>query len=123
MSRARVLCTAVYADVTMDMRIAREEIFGPVLSVLKWKNLDDAVQMANGTDYGLASGIWTRDLNAALTAVRQLQSGLVWVNTTARHFVGMPFGGWKNSGLGEEECIAELLSYTRQKAVHVFPAP
>ena len=113
----------IYSDVTMDMRIAREEIFGPVLSVLKWSSLDQALEMANSTDYGLASGIWTRDLNQALKAVRKLQSGLVWVNTTARHFVGMPFGGLKNSGLGEEECIAELLSYTQQKSVHMFPAP
>jgi acyl-CoA reductase-like NAD-dependent aldehyde dehydrogenase len=110
----------VYANVTMDMRIAREEIFGPVLSVLKWRTEEEAIAMANATEYGLASGVWTRDLKTAMNMVRRLQSGFVWVNTTARHFVGTPFGGWKNSGLGVEECLAELLSYSHNKAVHIF---
>jgi acyl-CoA reductase-like NAD-dependent aldehyde dehydrogenase len=110
----------VYANVTPAMRIAREEIFGPVLSIMKWRSEDEAVAMANATEYGLASGVWTHDLRAAFATARRLQSGFVWINTTARHFVGTPFGGWKNSGLGVEECLGELLSYTRNKAVHVF---
>lgn len=109
----------VYA-VTMDMRVAREEIFGPILSILKWKTREEAIAMANATDYGLAAGVWTRDLDAAITFARALQSGLVWINNTGRHFVGMPFGGYKNSGLGREECLEELLSYTQNKAIHVF---
>ena len=110
----------VYANVTPAMRIAREEIFGPVLSIMKWRTEDEAVAMANATEYGLASAVWTRDLKTAMNVVRRLQSGVVWVNTTARHFLGTPFGGWKNSGLGVEECLGELLSYTRGKAVHIF---
>ena len=110
----------VYGNVTMDMRVAREEIFGPVLSILKWKTLDEAIEMANATEYGLAAGIWTHELDTIMQASRRLQSGFVWVNTTARHFVGTPFGGWKNSGLGREECLEELLSYTRVKTVHLF---
>lgn len=110
----------VYANVTPAMRIAREEIFGPVLSIMKWRTEEEAVAMANATEYGLASGVWTHDLRRAVTMARKLQSGFVWINTTARHFVGTPFGGWKNSGLGLEECLAELLSYTHNKAVHVF---
>jgi acyl-CoA reductase-like NAD-dependent aldehyde dehydrogenase len=110
----------VYANVTPAMRIAREEIFGPVLSIMKWRTEEEAVAMANATEYGLASGVWTRDLATAMNMARKLQSGFVWINTTARHFVGTPFGGWKNSGLGLEECLAELLSYTHNKAVHVF---
>lgn len=110
----------VYANVTPAMRIAREEIFGPVLSVLKWRTEDEAIAIANSTEYGLASGVWTQDLKTAMNMARRLQSGFVWVNTTARHFVGTPFGGWKNSGLGVEECLAELMSYTHNKAVHVF---
>jgi len=110
----------VYGAVTMDMRVAREEIFGPILSILKWRTRDEAVAMANATEYGLASGVWTNDLKEAMAFARGLQSGFVWINTTARHFVGMPFGGWKNSGLGREECLEELLSYTRNKAIHVF---
>jgi len=110
----------VYANVAPTMRIAREEIFGPVLSILKWRTEDEAVAMANATEYGLAAGVWTHDLATATNMARRLQSGLVWINTTARHFVGTPFGGWKNSGLGVEECLGELLSYTRNKTVHLF---
>jgi acyl-CoA reductase-like NAD-dependent aldehyde dehydrogenase len=110
----------VYGNVTASMRIAREEIFGPVLSILKWRTADEAIAIANSTEYGLAAGVWTQDLKTAMSMARQLQSGFVWVNTTAKHFVGTPFGGWKNSGLGVEECLAELLSYTHNKAVHIF---
>ena len=110
----------VYGDVTMNMRVAREEIFGPILSILKWRTQEEAIAMANATEYGLVSGVWTHDLKAAMSFVRALQSGFVYVNTTARHFVGTPFGGWKNSGLGREECLGELLSYTQNKAIHIF---
>jgi acyl-CoA reductase-like NAD-dependent aldehyde dehydrogenase len=110
----------VYANVTPAMRIAREEIFGPVLSIIKWRTEEEALAIANGTEYGLAAGVWTQDLKIAMNMARRLQSGFVWINATARHFVGTPFGGWKNSGLGLEECLAELLSYTHNKAVHVF---
>jgi acyl-CoA reductase-like NAD-dependent aldehyde dehydrogenase len=110
----------VYGDVTMSMRVAREEIFGPIISILKWQTREEAIAMANATEYGLAAGVWTHDLKAAMTFARKLQAGFVWINTTARHFVGTPFGGWKNSGLGREECLEELLSYTHNKAIHVF---
>lgn len=110
----------VYGDVSMDMRVAREEIFGPILSILKWRTQEEAIAMANATEYGLTAGVWTHDLKVAMAFVRALESGFVYVNTTARHFVGTPFGGWKNSGLGREECLGELLSYTRNKAVHIF---
>jgi len=119
-SRGYWIKPTVYANVTPAMRIAREEIFGPVLSILKWRTREEALAMANGTEYGLASGVWTKDLGTAMSMARELQSGFVWVNTTARHFLGTPFGGWKNSGLGIEECLGELLSYTHNKAVHVF---
>ncbi|MCL4790977.1 MAG: aldehyde dehydrogenase family protein [Gammaproteobacteria bacterium] len=110
----------VYGDVTMNMRVAREEVFGPILSILKWRTQEEAIAMANATEYGLTAGVWTHDLKVAMRFVRALQSGFVYVNNTARHFVGTPFGGWKNSGLGNEECLGELLSYTRNKAVHIF---
>jgi len=110
----------VFGDVTMDMRVAREEIFGPVLVVLKWKTPDEAIAMANELDLGLTAAVWTNDLKAAMSAVRALQSGLVWVNGTGRHYMGTGFSGWKNSGLGREECLEEVLSYTRVKAVHII---
>lgn len=119
-SRGYWIRPTVYGAVTMDMRVAREEIFGPILSILGWKSQEQAIAMANATEYGLASGIWTNDLKVAMTFARALQSGSVWINSTVRHFVGTPFGGWKNSGLGREECLEELLSYTRNKAIHVF---
>lgn len=119
-SRGYWVRPTVYGDVTMDMRIAREEIFGPVLSLLRWRTEDEAIRMANATDLGLAAGVWTHDLKTATRFIRELEAGFVWVNTTARHFVGTPFGGWKNSGLGREECLEELLSYSRVKTAHIF---
>lgn len=110
----------VFGDVTQDMRVAREEIFGPVLAVLKWRTADEAVAMANDLDLGLTAAVWTNDLKAAMRTVRALQSGLVWVNGTGRHYLGTGFSGWKNSGLGREECLEEVLSYTRVKAVHII---
>jgi acyl-CoA reductase-like NAD-dependent aldehyde dehydrogenase len=110
-----------YADVQPQMRIAREEVFGPIVSALRWRSEDEAVAMANGTDYGLTAAVWTRDLATSVRMTRRLQAGVVWVNTAGQHFVGMPFGGWKDSGLGGEESLEELLSYTQVKAVHVLP--
>lgn len=110
----------VFGDVTMDMRVAREEIFGPVLAVLKWRTVDEVIAMANELDLGLTAAVWTNDLKAAMRTVRALQSGLVWVNGTGRHYLGTGFSGWKNSGLGREECLEEVLSYTRVKAVHII---
>ena len=109
----------VFADVTRDMRIAKEEIFGPVLSVFKWKNVEDAIEIANSVEYGLTAAIWTKDLNAALTTARKVQSGYIWINGVSAHYKGVPFGGFKNSGTGREEGIDELLSYTEEKAIHI----
>jgi len=110
----------VFGDVTMDMRIAREEIFGPVLAILKWQTRDEVVAMANDLDLGLTAAVWTNDLRMAMHTVRELESGLVWINGTGRHYLGTGFSGWKNSGLGREECLEELLSYTQTKAVHII---
>ena len=109
----------VFADVTRDMRIAKEEIFGPVLSVFKWKNIEDAIEIANSVEYGLTAAIWTKDLNAAITTARKVQSGYIWINGVSAHYKGVPFGGFKNSGTGREEGIDELLSYTEEKAIHI----
>jgi betaine-aldehyde dehydrogenase len=109
----------VFADVTPKMRIAREEIFGPVLSVFKWKNIEEAIEIANSTEYGLTAAIWTKDLNSALTTARKVQSGYIWINGVSAHYKGVPFGGFKNSGTGREEGIDELLSYTEEKAIHI----
>jgi len=110
----------VFGDVTMNMRVAREEVFGPVLAIFKWKTTDEVIAMANGLELGLTAAVWTNDLNVAMNTVRKLESGLVWINGTGRHYLGTGFNGWKNSGLGREECLDEVLSYTRTKAVHII---
>ena len=110
----------VFGDVTMDMRVAQEEIFGPVLAVLKWSTREEVVGMANSLDLGLTAAVWTNDLKAAMNTVRDLEAGLVWINGTGRHYLGTGFSGWKNSGLGREECLEEVLSYTQTKAVHII---
>ena len=110
----------VFAGVTQDMRIAREEIFGPVLAFMRWKDVDEAIDMANATEYGLSGAIWTKDLKCALRTARRLQSGYIWINGTSSHYLGTPFGGMKNSGIGREENLDGLRTYTETKAVHVM---
>ncbi len=110
----------VFADASMDMEVAREEIFGPVVTMLKWSTREEAVAMANATDYGLTTAIYTNDLQAAMTTAQEVDTGYVWINGVAQHYVGLPFGGVKNSGLGGEEALEELLSYTRTKTVNVL---
>ncbi|GAA2881092.1 aldehyde dehydrogenase family protein [Pseudonocardia halophobica] len=109
----------VFADVTPGMRIFREEVFGPVLSIVRWSTSDEVVAMANDVEYGLTASVWTRDLATALNTVHAIDAGYVWVNGVSAHFPGTSFGGVKNSGIGREEGIDELFSYTQPKFVHV----
>jgi len=109
----------VFTGVTQDMTIAREEIFGPVLSVLAWSDEGAMLRDVNAVDVGLTCAIWTNDLAAALRISACVDVGYVWVNEVSRHFLGAPFGGVKLSGLGREECLAELLSFTREKNIHI----
>jgi betaine-aldehyde dehydrogenase len=111
----------LYAGVEPAMRVAREEVFGPIVCALRWSTEAQAVALANGTEFGLTAAVWTRDLNTAMRMMRKVEAGTVWINSAGQHFVGTPFGGWKDSGLGGEECLEELLSYTQVKAVHVLP--
>ncbi|MEU4225532.1 aldehyde dehydrogenase family protein [Nonomuraea sp. NPDC026600] len=109
----------VFADVTPQMRIFREEIFGPVMSLIRYRDVDEAMRLANDVEYGLTASIWTNDLKLAMRAAREVRVGYVWVNGVSRHFLGTGFGGFKNSGTGREECFDEMLSYTETKTVHV----
>ena len=109
----------LFGDVTPDMRIAKEEIFGPVLSVLRWHDVDEALAIANGTEYGLTASIWTNDIKTALRVAKKVESGYIWINGFSTHYRGTPFGGFKNSGTGREEGLDELLSYTESKTIHI----
>ncbi len=109
----------VFADVTMAMRVAREEIFGPVLSVLRWRDEAAMLEEVNQVEYGLTCSIWTNDINAAHRTAGAVQAGFVWVNEVGRHFLGAPFGGYKQSGIGREECLEELLAFTQVKNIHI----
>ncbi|MEA2939043.1 MAG: betaine-aldehyde dehydrogenase, partial [Alphaproteobacteria bacterium] len=109
----------IFADVTMDMRIGKEEIFGPVLSVFKWSDEDAMLAQVNQVEYGLTCSIWTNDLSTAHRTAAAVEAGYVWINEVSKHFLGAPFGGYKQSGIGREECIEELLRFTREKNIHV----
>jgi len=109
----------IFADVTMDMRIGREEIFGPVLSVFRWSDESEMLAQVNQVEYGLTCSIWTNDLSAAHRTAAAVEAGYVWINDVSKHFLGAPFGGYKQSGIGREECIEELLRFTREKNIHI----
>ena len=109
----------VFTGVSQRMRIASEEIFGPVLCILSWTDEARLWAEVNAVDYGLSCSIWTRDLATAHRAASQADAGYVWINGTGRHYLGAPFGGYKQSGQGREESFDELLSYTQVKNVHI----
>lgn len=110
----------VFADVDPGMRIAQEEIFGPVAAIIPFDDVDDAIAKANDTIYGLASGVWTRDVGKAHRFAREVQAGTVWVNTYNQYDSASPFGGYKKSGFGRDLGIAAALDkFTHTKSVWV----
>jgi aldehyde dehydrogenase (NAD+) len=109
----------VFAHVQDDMKIAREEIFGPVMSVIPFDNLEEVVERANRTDYGLAAGVWTRDVKKALAVANAMRAGTVWVNCYNILDTRAPFGGFKQSGIGRELGEYGLEEYTEVKTVIV----
>ncbi|WP_231634822.1 aldehyde dehydrogenase family protein [Novosphingobium sp. KN65.2] len=109
----------LFGDVTQDMRIANEEVFGPILSVMKWSTFEQALDIANAVDLGLTASIWTNDIDNALGAARRVQAGYVWINSVGPHYPAMNYGGFKNSGTGREEGLEEMLSYTEQKVLNI----
>ncbi|MCK1720934.1 aldehyde dehydrogenase [Bradyrhizobium sp. 141] len=113
----------IFADVTNDMRIAREEVFGPILSVIKFDSDDEAVALANDTPFGLAAGLWTTDLARALAMPKRLRAGTVWVNAYRVVSYLSPFGGFKESGLGRENGLEAIYEYLEAKSVFINPTP
>jgi aldehyde dehydrogenase (NAD+) len=107
----------VFADVKDDMTIAREEIFGPVMSIIKFRDIEDVVARANRTEYGLAAAVWTRDIGKAMAIANNVRAGTVWVNCYDVFDAGAPFGGFKQSGMGRELGEYGLQQYTEVKTV------
>ena len=117
--RGHFVAPTVLDGVTPEMEVARKEIFGPVLSVMTFDEEEEAIALANGTAFGLTASVWTRDIGRAHRIARRLEAGYVWINASSAHYLGCPFGGFKDSGVGREEGLEELLSFTQTKTVSV----
>ena len=110
----------VYGDVTPSMEIWTGEVFGPLLSIGRWSDFDEAVKIANEVEYGLTAAIWTNDIKNALRMARKIRAGHLWINGFGAHYLGVPFGGMKESGVGRDGGIEELYSYTETKSVNII---
>ena len=119
LSRGFFIEPTIFADTRFDMRVAQEEIFGPVLCVIKWRDEEEMYRQVNSVDYGLTASVFTTSLASAHHAAARLEAGYVWINNSSMHFPGAPFGGYKQSGIGREESIDELLEFTQMKNVNI----
>jgi acyl-CoA reductase-like NAD-dependent aldehyde dehydrogenase len=109
----------IFADVENSDAIAREEIFGPVMSVIPFEGVDDVLEMSNDNEYGLAAAIWTNDVKKALVTARALRAGIVWINDTQPAPTEMPWGGYKQSGVGRELGKEGVEDFLERKSVYV----
>jgi acyl-CoA reductase-like NAD-dependent aldehyde dehydrogenase len=109
----------IFADVENTDAIAREEIFGPVMSVIPFRGVDDVLEMSNDNEYGLAAAVWTNDVKKALTTARALRAGIVWINDTQPAPTEMPWGGYKQSGVGRELGKEGVEDFLERKSVYV----
>jgi len=118
LARGAYLMPAVFDAVEPGMRIAREEIFGPVVSVLPFRDEEQAIALANASEYGLSGSLWTRDARRALRVARALETGVISVNASRSVYLESPFGGWKRSGVGRELGVEALDAYTEMKSIY-----
>ena len=119
----RFYSPTVFTGVTPDMSIAREEIFGPVLSMLTFATLDEAIRIANSTAFGLSAGIWTSNITSALLAAREIRAGTIWVNRWMDGYPELPFGGFNESGLGRELGRQAIHQFTETKTIQLQVGP
>ncbi|QMV52357.1 betaine-aldehyde dehydrogenase [Ewingella americana] len=118
-AKGAYVAPTVFTDCKDDMKIVREEIFGPVMSILSYESEEEVVRRANDTEYGLAAGLVTQDLNTAHRVIHQLEAGICWINTWGESDAAMPVGGYKHSGVGRENGVSTLEHYTQIKSVQV----
>lgn len=107
----------IFHGVTPEMRLFHNEVFGPVMAVVRWSNEDEMIDQINQVEFGLTARIWTNDIGRANRIVSKVDAGFVWINESGRKDRGIPVGGFKLSGLGKESCVEEIISYTREKSV------
>lgn len=121
--QGQFVAPTIFTNVRNDMQIAQQEVFGPVLCVLKFKDDAEAIRIANDVEYGLAAGVWTQSLRRALDAVDQLEAGTVWVNNYRATSFATPFGGYKQSGIGREGGTEAIKEYLQAKSVWITTRP
>ena len=109
----------MFAGVDNDATIAREEIFGPVMSVIPFSSVDEVVAMSNDNEYGLAAAVWTNDVKKAMLTARALRAGVVWINDSQPAPTEMPWGGYKQSGIGRELCKHCVEDFLESKSVYL----
>jgi betaine-aldehyde dehydrogenase len=110
----------IFENVQPHMSLAKEEVFGPILSVFRWHNYEQMLAAVNSLRYGLTASIWTNDINQAIRTAQAVEAGYIWINGVESRWLGVPFGGFKDSGLGKERELEELFSYTREKSINVL---
>lgn len=119
LDKGNFFAPTLITNVTNDMRVAREEIFGPVAVVIKFKDEAEVVKMANDSNYGLGGAVWTQDINRAIRVAKAVQTGRMWVNTYNTIPAGAPFGGYKESGIGRETHKVMLEHYSQTKNIMI----